>query len=267
MGCLDTVIFWSSFQLLGRIYVLCTSFPFSLPQHTESTMPLKADVGDIKCSLTFVTGSVVRCLSEEDCRRPCRNTTRGGPLELNASHWAIATENEETQLPWLLNVPFITFCLVVIFIHWFFSLKSYLATLFFFFSNQTIFIPVKIQHFGFLWTICSLMQTCTNIVCCFFEMEEYCLGEMCFQFSFLRHSYRMKISSLSLSQEMKELRSIILMGCVICSCTDSSTHPAKVNSKVFTEWATEEMHLYGSDPGWDYVVFKVWWLPKSPGSG
>lgn len=148
-----------------------------------------------------------------------------------------------------------------------FSLKSYLATLFFFFSNQTIFIPVKIQHFGFLWTICSLMQTCTNIVCCFFEMEEYCLGEMCFQFSFLRHSYRMKISSLSLSQEMKELHSIILMGCVICSCTGSSTHPAKVNSKVFTEWATEEMHLYGSDPGWDYVVFKVWWLPKSPGSG
>lgn len=147
-----------------------------------------------------------------------------------------------------------------------FFFKKLFGHSFFFFSNQTIFIPVKIQHFGFLWTICSLMQTCTN-VCCFFEMEEYCLGEMCFQFSFLRHSYRMKISSLSLSQEMKELHSIILMGCVICSCTDSSTHPAKVNSKVFTEWATEEMHLYGSDPGWDYVVFKVWWLPKSPGSG
>lgn len=65
-----------------------------------------------------------------------------------------------------------------------FFFKKLFGHSFFFFSNQTIFIPVKIQHFGFLWTICSLMQTCTNIVCCFFEMEEYCLGEMCFQFSF-----------------------------------------------------------------------------------
>lgn len=62
------------------------------------------------------------CLSEKDSRRPCRNITCHGPLEFYASHWAVATENEETQLPWLLNVPFMTFCLVVILIHWGFFL-------------------------------------------------------------------------------------------------------------------------------------------------
>lgn len=48
----------------------------------------------------------------------------------NTSNWAIAAENEETWLPCLPNVPFITFCLVVFSIFHCFFLKVILATIF-----------------------------------------------------------------------------------------------------------------------------------------
>lgn len=199
-------------------------------------MPLKADVGGIKCSLTFVTCTVV---SEWEGQQEALQKHN-----MSWSSWILCFSLGCCYWKWGNTVALTAKCAIHDFLLscdfnslGFFSLKSYLATIFF---NQIVW---------FLWGYNTLDFSELFVVKC---KHAQMLGAAflrwrntawvkCVSVFLLRHSYHTKIYSLSLSREMKELHGIILAG----SCTDNSTHPAKVNSKVFTEWATEEMHLYG----------------------